>query len=154
MASTRINNDNFRVEENLLMSTGQSRYILNVPGNGMNNSYINDPNIRLQYWGANILNNGIDLENKLYNIGLTNNNRNNLDISYNNVVGHSRRDYDTNNNKITTHERILSPAWNLKDTESNYLSSLININHKPFIYDDNMFTQEYTRDSEFDKRNV
>lgn len=54
MAFTRFNYDNCRTSKLLQESTGPGRYRLNVPGNGNNPLYYEDPHIRLQKWGANI----------------------------------------------------------------------------------------------------
>ena len=54
--------------------TGPSRYILNVPGNGSKPCFMNDPQLRLQKWGANlksVVNGGpIDIDSDL--VGLNN----------------------------------------------------------------------------------
>ena len=52
MAFTRFHDDPARIEKKLLESTGIGIYHLNVPGNGL--TYIDDVNIRLQKWGANL----------------------------------------------------------------------------------------------------
>ena len=54
MAFTRYNYDECRTKKKLQESTGPGRYILNVPGNGPNPCFFNDPQIRLQKWGANL----------------------------------------------------------------------------------------------------
>ena len=56
MAFTRFNYDNCRTAKLLQESTGPGRYMLNVPGNGTTPLYYEDPHIRLQKWGANLLN--------------------------------------------------------------------------------------------------
>ena len=55
MAFTRFNDDPCRIMKQLQESTDQGRYILNVPGNGDKPCYIDDPYIRLQGWGANLM---------------------------------------------------------------------------------------------------
>ena len=52
MAFTRFHDDPARIEKKLLESTDIGIYHLNVPGNGL--AYIDDVNIRLQKWGANL----------------------------------------------------------------------------------------------------
>jgi hypothetical protein len=54
MAFTRFHDDPARIEKKLLESTNIGIYHLNVPGNGVENPYIDDVNIRLQKWGANL----------------------------------------------------------------------------------------------------
>ena len=69
MAFTRYNYDECRTKKKLQESTGPSRYILNVPGNGSKPCFFNDPQIRLQKWGANldnVINGGpIDIDSDL-----------------------------------------------------------------------------------------
>ena len=54
MAFTRFNYDECRTKKILQESTGPGRYILNTPGNGCKPCFINDPQIRMQGWGANL----------------------------------------------------------------------------------------------------
>ena len=54
MAFCRYNYDECRTKKKLQESTGPGRYILNVPGNGSHPCFFNDPQIRLQKWGANL----------------------------------------------------------------------------------------------------
>ena len=69
MAFCRYNYDDCRTKKKLQESTGPSRYILNVPGNGSKPCFFNDPQIRLQKWGANldnVINGGpIDIDSDL-----------------------------------------------------------------------------------------
>ena len=50
----RYNYDECRTKKKLQESTGPGRYLLNVPGNGSHPCFFNDPQIRLQKWGANL----------------------------------------------------------------------------------------------------
>ena len=43
MAFTRFNYDDARTKKKLQEATGSGRYILNVPGNGSNPTYFDDP---------------------------------------------------------------------------------------------------------------
>jgi hypothetical protein len=54
MAFTRFNYDECRTKKKLQEATGPGRYILNVPGNGPSPCFFNDPQIRMQKWGANL----------------------------------------------------------------------------------------------------
>ena len=65
MAFTRYNYDDCRTKKKLQESTGPGRYRLNVPGNGSKPCFFNDPQIRLQKWGAN-LENVINILNNSY----------------------------------------------------------------------------------------
>ena len=55
MAFTRFNYDDSRTKKKLQESTGPGRYSLNMPGNGPTPCFFNDPQIRVQKWGANLM---------------------------------------------------------------------------------------------------
>jgi hypothetical protein len=65
MAFTRFSSDPDVINKRLVESTFNGVYNMNVPGNGLNNSYIDDAHIRLQKWGANLRTNTLDIENDL-----------------------------------------------------------------------------------------
>ena len=65
MACTRFYYDPCRTKKQLQQSTDPGRYMLNVPGNGSNPCYIEDPQIIIQKWGANLRTNTINLESDL-----------------------------------------------------------------------------------------
>ena len=65
MSFTRFHDDNCRIEKQLQELTGTGRYMLNTPGPGKNPCFMEDPYLRLQYWGANLKTNSINLESDL-----------------------------------------------------------------------------------------
>jgi hypothetical protein len=65
MAFTRTNNDEARTLKRLQQSTDVGRWILNVPGNGIDMPFVEDPHIRIQKWGANLHTNTVNLESNL-----------------------------------------------------------------------------------------
>ena len=65
MAFTRTNHDEARTLKRLQQSTDVGRWILNVPGNGVDIPFVEDPYIRIQKWGANLQTNAINLESNL-----------------------------------------------------------------------------------------
>ena len=67
MASTRISNDKLRIYKNLQQSTDVGRHVLNVPGNGLDVPFIEDPHVRMQLWGANHVTDIVGVENSLKN---------------------------------------------------------------------------------------
>ena len=50
MSFTRIYDDNEVIELRLKQSTGEGKYQLNVPGNGTNPDFMEDPHYRLEHW--------------------------------------------------------------------------------------------------------
>ncbi len=53
MSFTRFNYDEARTRQRLKQATGSARYHLNVPGPGKNSCYMEDPQVRIQGFGAN-----------------------------------------------------------------------------------------------------
>ena len=68
MAFTRFNYDESRTRKKLQQSTDIGNYHLNVPGNGTQPFYIEDPTIRIQKWGGNLHTNMIDIDSNLKGI--------------------------------------------------------------------------------------
>jgi len=133
MAFTRFKYDDCRTKKALQQATDPGRWILNVPGNGASPCYIEDPQIIIQKWGANLRTNTINLESELRGV-----NR------------HLSRDYLGKDNyqtynvpteavqyetcvKLTTEQsRATNPAWlyrDLEQTNSSYppLNPQVNI---------------------------
>ena len=117
MANTRFNYDYVRTSKLLQESTGPGKYMLNTPGNGDDMPFINDPQIRLQRWGANVYTNPIDVDSDL--MGLTRP-----------LHKHDRMEYKTYRNKnssvnqykvasapVTDETRVTHPAWAYRDLE-------------------------------------
>ena len=118
MANTRFFYDPCRTKKHLQQATGPGRYMLNVPGNGADPCYIEDPQIIIQKWGANLRTNTINLESDLMGV----NRKVSRDClgkdnyqSYN--VPNSAIEYPTCNNLFTEQSRAIMPAWTARDLE-------------------------------------
>lgn len=118
MAFTRFNYDPCRTKKQLQQSTGPGRWILDVPGNGANPCYIEDPQIIIQKWGANLRTNTINLESDLLGVNRKLN-RDCLGINnyekYN--VPNEAINYPKCNNLFTEQSRATNPAWWYRDRE-------------------------------------
>ena len=68
MAFTRFNYDPCRTTKQQQQATDPGRWILNVPGNGLNPCYMEDPHIRIQKWAGNLRTNTINLESDLLGV--------------------------------------------------------------------------------------
>jgi hypothetical protein len=62
MAFTSFRNDPSRISKEMQISSYSARYFLDTPGQGIDLPFIEDPNIRMQRWGANLRNNTVNLE--------------------------------------------------------------------------------------------
>jgi hypothetical protein len=120
MAFTRFKYDECRTKKQLQQSTDPGRWILNVPGNGSSPCYIEDPQIIIQKWGANLRTNTVNLESELLGI--------NRPVSrdclgkdnYNNFTVESKEiNYPSCNNLYTEQSRAITPAWMVRDEERN-----------------------------------
>lgn len=117
MAFTRFYDDPCRIEKQLQEQTGPGRYVLNVPGQGDKPSFIEDPHIRMEKWGANLMKNSINLESDLR--GLTR--IANADIIHLNQhklksIKSKKMSFPVSN-VFTDQSRATHPAWTYKDLE-------------------------------------
>jgi hypothetical protein len=122
MAFTRFHDDDCRIQKYLEETTNVGNYGLNVPGNGLNMAFINDPHLRMQKWGANLSQNQVELENDLRGQTRTLNrdqiNANNYEdhLKYNNL--YHQNSYPVNDKEITGQPRTTHPAWTLRELDS------------------------------------
>ncbi len=124
MAFTRFHDDPCRINKQLQESTGIGRYMLNVPGNGSKPLYMDDPFIRMQKWGGNLMTNTINLESDLFGLSR---NINRDDIKTNdyilNAVKTEKQEYKSVN-PYTDQSRATHPAWEYRDLEQQNWSIL------------------------------
>ena len=121
MAFTRFHDDPCRINKQLQESTGVGRYMLNVPGNGSKPLYMDDPFIRMQKWGGNLMTNTVNLESDLFGLS-RNTNRDDLESNeYRlNAVKSSSVKYESCN-PSTDQSRATHPAWMTRDLEQTKL---------------------------------
>jgi len=116
MASTRFKYDDARTKKSLQQSTDPGRWILNVPGNGSDLCYMEDPQIIIQKWGANLRTNTINLESDLKGV-----NRHlsrdclGKDNYKNYNVPNQAIDYSSCSDLTTSQSRATNPAWWYRD---------------------------------------
>jgi len=117
MSFTRFYDDPNRINKQLEQTTFIGRYMLDVPGQGMDLTFIEDPQIRMQKWGANLRNNTVNLESDL--LGMTRKLNRDL-VGINDYKNYSVN--ATENNWGTTkpfieESRASHPAWMYKSLE-------------------------------------
>ena len=117
MAFTRFHDDPCRIQKQLQETTGIGRYMLNVPGNGDKPLFMDDPFIRMQKWGANLMTNTVNLESDL--MGLTRpTNRDCKDVDeYSNKAVKSKSVQYSSMQPTTEQPRATHPAWTARDLE-------------------------------------
>ena len=117
MSFTRFHDDPCRIHKQLQESTDPGRWRLNVPGNGTNPCFMEDPFVRLEKWGANLRTNSINLESDLRGLTRTEN----LDCPKENCYKeHSVQSQAIQYPSclpITEQSRATNPAWEVRDLE-------------------------------------
>ena len=119
MALTSIKNEPCRVRKQMQEMTDQGRYMNNVPGPGAAVCFFEDPQVRLQKWGANLHTNSINLESDL--LGLSRN-LNQDCIKENNYLVHKTSSTPIKYGTClpyTEESRAIMPAWTVLDMEQN-----------------------------------
>jgi len=153
MSSTRFNYDPCRTRKLLQELTDPGKYMLNVPNNGNQQCFIEDPFIRLQKCGTNLRTNAINLESDL--LGLTRTmtkdciDKNRYD---NNSVKSDSIKYSvcTPNNCLKTEQtRTTNPAWTARDLEQVdwYILPLDPQENTCFPFSNNLNTRLIERDN-------
>jgi len=117
MAFTRFNYDDCRTIKKLQQQTDPGRWILDVPGNGSNPYYMEDPQIIIQKWGANLRTNTTDLESSLLGVN-RHSTRDCLKDNYKNyTVPNEPIKYPTCSQLYVEQSRAIAPAWMVRDLE-------------------------------------
>jgi hypothetical protein len=112
MAFTRLYDDPISVMKKLQQSTDQGLYYLNQPGNGERPPFINDPQIILQKWGANLHEDRIKVESELKGI--------HYKLSRNPPTFHLTTvplSYPDHTPEITSQPRSTHPVWDARDLQ-------------------------------------
>jgi hypothetical protein len=117
MAFTRFYDDPSRIKKQTQISSYSSRYFLDTPGQGIDLPFMEDPNIRMQGWGANLRNNTINLESDL--LGLTRKtNRDYVNVNdYKQHAVYASPNTYRNKESFVEESRVTHPAWMYKDLE-------------------------------------
>jgi hypothetical protein len=118
MAFTRFKYDDCRTKKELQQSTDPGRWILNVPGNGDNPCYMEDPQIIPQKWGGNLRTNTINLESDLRGVNRQLNRDCLGKYEYNKYnVPNQAIQYPSSSILTTEQSRATNPAWWYRDLE-------------------------------------
>lgn len=148
MAFTRFHDDPCRIKKRLQESTDHGRYIMNVPGNGEKPYYIDDPYLRLQKWGGNLMTNTINIENDLRGMSR----QINKDcLNENDYILHRTNANNINYptiGTITDQSRATHPAWMSRDLEQvNWAILPLNPQENTcFPYENNLNTRIIEKD--------
>lgn len=119
MAFTRFHDDPVRIAKRLDESTFSGRYQLDMPGPGVDMPFEEEPQMRLQRWGANLRTNTIALESELRGLTrpltkhdhLEHNNYKNNQVSTAPMAVYSKAA------PFVEESRASHPAWMYRDLE-------------------------------------
>jgi hypothetical protein len=118
MSFTRISDNDIRIKKQMENQTFVGRYMLDRPGPGMNLSFLEDPQIRMQGFGANLCENYVNLESDM--LGLTRKlNRDLVDINdfKKNAVISPPMSWGTSQ-PFVDESRASCPAWQFRDIQN------------------------------------
>ena len=117
MAFTRFHDDPARLRKYAQETSFAGRYYINTPGQGTQMPFYEDPQMRLQYWGANLTSNTINLESDLRGLTrkLTHDNINENDYKKHAVP--VRQIKYSSENPFVEESRASHPAWTYRDLE-------------------------------------
>jgi hypothetical protein len=138
MAFTRFHDDPIRIKYGLEISTFSGRYALDTPGQGVNLPYLEDPQIRMQQWGANMMTNPINIESDLRGLSRRMNRDNPLLNIYQNYAAETSKITHTKVQPFIEESRATHPAWIYKDLEqTRWETPLLNpqVNFEKGFYD-------------------
>lgn len=147
MAFTRYHDDPLRIKKQSEMSSFAGRYYLDTPGPGINLPFFQDPQMRLQRWGANLQTNTVGVENDLF--GMTR--RLERDPESNNYKSHvassSMPAYPLADPTVEE-SRATHPAWSYRSLEhprweEPWINPLANLEKK---FQDNIQTRILEKD--------
>ena len=116
MSFTRFHDDKCRIQKQMQEQTYTGRYMLNVPGNGVNMPFIEDPFTRLQKWGANWNTNAISIDNDLRGL----NDKLSRDCFTNDKLWNKYSNQPVNfpvYQQTVQQSRTTNPAWELRDKQ-------------------------------------
>jgi hypothetical protein len=117
MSFTRFHDDPSRIKKQIEESSFPGKYSLTTPGPGKDLPFIEDPQMRLQFWGANLMSNTVNLESDLRGLSRK---LNRDDVNTNeyksNAVGGKSISYP-NTPGFIDESRSTHPAWMYRDIE-------------------------------------
>jgi hypothetical protein len=125
MAFTRFRDDPIRITKELQQSTFSGRYVLDVPGPGVNVPFLEDSQIRLQQWGANMWSDSTNLESEFRGLGRPLNHG--IKTYKESKLQHGYQIHFPSSDVHADESRASHPAWMFRDLEhSRWEAPLIN----------------------------
>lgn len=121
MAFTRFHDDPCRIMKQNQQMTDPGRWTLDVPGNGSSPSFMLDPHIIPQKWGANLWTNSVDIQSSLLGINKLMNRDCINDNKYKKMnIATKPLSYSVCEDLTTEQSRTIMPAWTARDLQQNH----------------------------------
>lgn len=117
MAFTRFHDDPCRIEKQMQQMTGIGRYMINMPGNGDKPAVSDDPFIRMQKWGGNLMTNTINVESDLRGLSRPNTKDCITKNEYKSYAAKTSQVQYPSLAPTTDQTRATHPAWLYRDLE-------------------------------------
>lgn len=118
MSFTRFFDDPYRIQHRTENSSYSGKYFLNTPSNGSKMPFQEDPHIRLQKWGANMMTDSIKIEDDLRGTTRKLNRDTFKENDYITNSNNSSNMYYENSSYLNIDEtRSSCPAWMLRGIE-------------------------------------
>lgn len=115
MSFTRFHDDPARIKKGLDLSTFSGRYALDTPGPGTHMPYMEDSQIRIQKWGANMWSDSTNLESEFRGLGKP---LNHGVRTYQDTAFHRGTPMQYSSSDVHVEEsRASHPAWMFRDLE-------------------------------------
>jgi hypothetical protein len=118
MASTRISSDSVRIEADLRHQTMVGRYMLDVPGPGIDMPFQDDPHLRLSKWGANLYGDMMSIENHLRGQDFILTRKDIIRSTLPSAAHSSEQKTYSHADPYTDQSRATAPAWIYRNLET------------------------------------
>jgi len=119
MAFTRFHDDPYRIQLQVENSSFEGKYMLNTPGQGLDLPFMEEPQLRLQKWGANLHTDSVNLESDLFGLTRPLNRDHILKNEYQKTAVPTFEMNFGNMAPFVEESRASHPAWTYKDLEQN-----------------------------------
>jgi hypothetical protein len=116
---TRFFDDEARREKQAQITSYQGRYFIDTPGPGLDMSFQEDPQLRIQRWGANMKTNTVNLESDLRGMTRKLNRDYQEENNYNNHAAFSDKLEFRTTAPYVEESRASHPAWMYRSVEPN-----------------------------------
>jgi len=148
MAFTRFKDDEARIQKQMEEMTYVGRYQLDVPGPGVDLPFMEDAQIRMQKWGANLQTNVVNVESDLFGMSRQ---LQRDDVNKNDYTKHAAstmQQHYPNVQPFVEESRASHPAWMFRDYDTGRLDIPLKDaqNHLEIPFQNNQLSRTMAKD--------